>query len=243
VKIPDTALETLDLPEDPPGDNDPCWCQSGEPYATCHKNRESQSPDSKSAILSQFRKLYESTYCSHPTASPQQCSRQIVRAHTLQKSGLLSAISVDQHVYGLKLTGLPNDRGIYPFKRIGLNQASTFTGFCERHDAELFRPLETIPFTASKEQLFLLAYRALAKELYAKRFAVRLEPFLRKGDVGKGPVEQVMLQKLRYLREQLHDLSLRDQEATLKDYERIYLSRDFDIRPTSSLPIEHSTLR
>jgi hypothetical protein len=151
-----------------------------------------------------------------------------VRAHTLQKAGLLEVISVDRHVYGLELSGLPNDRGFYPLKRIGINKASTFTGFCQRHDTELFLALEAMPFTASKEQLFLLAYRALSKELYAKRFAVRREPLLRKGDVGKGPLEQVALQKWLYLQAQLHRMSLRDQEANIKDYEQIYLSRDFD---------------
>ena len=123
---------------------------------------------------------------------------------------------------------MPDDDGVYRFKLIGINKASTFTGFCQRHDTELFSPLETRPFTASKEQLFLLAYRALSKELYAKRFAIRLEPLHRKGDIGKGPLEQVALQRYLYVQAQLHRLSVRDQEATLKDYEQIFQSRDFD---------------
>ena len=171
--------------------------------------------------------MHESEYCSHPIAR-EECRGRIVRAHTLQRAGLLEVISVNRHVYGFDLSRMPDDDGVYRFKLIGINKASTFTGFCEKHDTEFFGPLETRPFTSSKEQLFLLAYRALAKELYAKRFAIRLEPFLRKGDIGKGPLEQVALQKRLYIDAQLHRLSIEDQEATLKGYEQIFLSRDFD---------------
>lgn len=228
MRIPGTSLETLDLPEEPPRDDGPCWCRNGEPYALCHKYRESQTPLSKWAALRQFRKLHATKYCSHPLASAQECKGGIVRAHTLQRAGLLELISVEQHVYGLESTGMLDESGVHRFTRVGINEASTFTGFCQRHDTELFLPLEKKPFTASKEQLFLMAYRALAKELYAKRFAIRIEPLLRKGDMGKGPLEQVQLQSLLYLREQLHRLSIRDQESTLKEYEQIHLSRDFD---------------
>ena len=50
----------------------------------------------------------------------------------------------------------------------GIRNASTFTGFCTKHDNEIFAPLEKAPFTATREQCFLLAYRALARELYLK---------------------------------------------------------------------------
>jgi len=228
MKIQGTDLETLDLPADPPGDDDPCWCKSGEPFAACHKNREAQKPESKWAILGHVRKLLGAAYCSHPMASPQECKGKIVRAHTLQKSGSLSTICVNKHVYGPDKGGMPDASGVFPFKPIGVNKASTFTGFCQRHDTELFRPLEVEPFTATKEQLFLLAYRALSKEVYAKRFALRMQPLLRKGDVGKEPLEQVLLQNDLYLHEQLVRLSLRDLEASLKDYDDIYLAEDFD---------------
>lgn len=228
AKIHGTDLETLELPPDPPSDTDPCWCKSGELFALCHKNRVTQTPESKWAILRQVRNLLGSGYCSHPQASHQECHGPIVRAHTLPRSGSLSAICVNRHVYGFKTGEMPDENGIFPLKLIGVNEASTFTGFCQRHDTELFRPLETEPFTATKEQLFLLAYRALSKEVYTKRFALRMQPLLRKGDVGKSPLEQVVLQQQLHLWAQQLRLSLRDLETTLRDYEQIYLSRDFD---------------
>jgi hypothetical protein len=66
--------------------------------------------------------------------------------------------------------------------------ASTFTGFCNRHDTELFRPLESRGFTATTEQCLLLAYRAVCRELYAKQGTLALEETLREADRGK-PVE------------------------------------------------------
>jgi hypothetical protein len=126
------------------------------------------------------------------------------------------------------MKGQPGADGTPPYKLVGLKQASTFTGFCAGHDAELFRPLETRPFVASKKQLFLLAYRALSKEIYAKKFAIRSIPLLRKGDVGQGPLEQVTLQKNLYVHEQALRLSLRDLESSWKDYQTAFLSEDYD---------------
>jgi hypothetical protein len=144
-------------------------------------------------------------------------------------------------VYGLEPGDMPDDSGVFQFKLIGVNKASTFTGFCQRHDTELFRPLETEPFTASKEQLFLLAYRALSKEVYAKRFAIRMQTLLRKGDVGKDPLQQVVLQNELYIRAQLLRRSLRDLEMNLMDYDQICLARDFD-RMTAYLIFADRTL-
>jgi hypothetical protein len=49
---------------------------------------------------------------------------------------------------------------------IGANKASTFTGFCEFHDQEIFRDLDTKEFDGSSRLTFLSAYRALCRELY-----------------------------------------------------------------------------
>jgi hypothetical protein len=52
---------------------------------------------------------------------------------------------------------------------IGVRKATTFTGFCEFHDTTIFRPIEVYDYTpGNKEQEFLFAYRALAKEYYTK---------------------------------------------------------------------------
>ena len=67
----------------------------------------------------------------------------------------------------------------------GVRVASTFTGFCGRHDTELFRPLETQEFGGTPEQCLLLAYRAVCRELYAKQGTLALADTLRELDRGR----------------------------------------------------------
>jgi hypothetical protein len=120
------------------------------------------------------------------------------------------------------------ENGRLVYKLVGVRRASTFSGFCAYHDAELFRPLETQPFVTSKEQLFLLAYRALSKEVYAKRYAVRTLPLHRRQDKGRDILEQVEIQKFLYLHEQSLRLGLRDLESAESDYAQAYLTKDYD---------------
>ena len=207
---------------------DPCWCSSGLAYGECHLDRHLQEPDSKWDLLREMRRMNQVEYCSHPKASASTCIGGIARSHTLQLAGALSTIAVNRHVYGVDTHRQPEPDGTPSYGLIGVRQASTFTGFCSHHDAELFRPLETRPFITSKEQLFLLAYRALSKEVYAKRFAVRSVPILRKGDKGRDVLFQVGLQKYLYVHEQVLRLALRDVESSWKDYQDAFLSADYD---------------
>jgi hypothetical protein len=107
-----------------------------------------------------------------------------VKAHTLRRSADLLRIARDGHVYGLKPSIFtPPDQLVQP-QLIGVNRASTFTGFCQRHDAILFRPLEGVPFEATPEQITLLGYRTLCREVYAKRAVLEFIPTMREGDRG-----------------------------------------------------------
>jgi hypothetical protein len=59
-------------------------------------------------------------------------------------------------------------RGQLAVKLIGINDASTLRIFCQTHDSDGFAPLEQATFSGTKEQCFLLAYRALCHE-YSKK--------------------------------------------------------------------------
>ena len=77
------------------------------------------------------------------------------------------------------------------FEKVGRNQASTFPGFCSRHDTEIFKPLDTKPLSLDDaEQLFLIAYRSLTRELHtvmeaAMRLQTTLERQIAEGLVPK----------------------------------------------------------
>lgn len=77
------------------------------------------------------------------------------------------------HLHGGYDVFLKTDGDLAP-TLIGVGEASAFPGFCASHDSETFAPIETREFTASPEQVFLLCYRALCRELYAYRIKSRL---------------------------------------------------------------------
>ncbi|MGE5112627.1 MAG: hypothetical protein ACM3JB_17310 [Acidobacteriaceae bacterium] len=58
--------------------------------------------------------------------------------------------------------------GKIAFESVGINEATVFTGLCAKHDAELFKLIDTEPdLRNSREWLFLHAYRAVIRETHA----------------------------------------------------------------------------
>ena len=99
-----------------------------------------------------------------------ECTRGTISAHTVSRSGSLSAIQRDGHVYSydLRLEAIQKNGAMLTPVSTGWKTASTFPGFCGFHDKHLFMPLEDQVFTGSREQCFLIAYRSVARELHAK---------------------------------------------------------------------------
>src|SRR5579872_5881708 len=77
-----------------------------------------------------------------------QCSEPAIRAHSIQNRQTIALLEQDNHV----LAWQPRFSQAGPdiaLRRIGRNDASTFAGFCNEHDTELFRPLDTKPLDAA----------------------------------------------------------------------------------------------
>ncbi|EJE82649.1 hypothetical protein ECO9553_26555, partial [Escherichia coli O111:H11 str. CVM9553] len=129
----------------------------------------------------------------------EDCDKRIVQAHTISKSSSLKAIAdSSNHVMGviMNLASLMRNNGKWLPEKIGINQASTFTGFCAVHDRILFSCLENEKFTGTDEQCFALMFRSLSKEIYAKEGGVLSSDFAKNADKGKLQVEQYYIQKL-----------------------------------------------
>ena len=118
----------------------------------------------------------------------------------------------------------------FPPQRLGVTRASTFTGFCSKHDDAIFAPLEKLPFTGTSEQCFLLAYRALARELHLERATLAyLEPRLRETQHvhgGTAPLGSFTLDGiLKGTRQSVADMMSHkdeyDQILIAKDYRRV----------------------
>ena len=156
------------------GRNDSCPCGSGRKYKhCCLRSGEIQlepsgtiSWEEESAAAA---KAIGRGMCCAPPNARHDCVPKIVRSHTVPRSSL-SHIAEKGHVLSCRadVISLKTHGTAPPPKPRGIQNASTFTGFCARHDHDIFRPLETAPFTSTPEQCFLLAYRALARELYLK---------------------------------------------------------------------------
>lgn len=124
------------------------------------------NPAAAAKAIQDFQKDFNAKQCM---VGNEHCSKKIIAAHTLSKEAMLRPISVDGHVYTLannlynSMAGQPMD-----FKRMGISDTSVFNGFCSTHDKDLFRCFEDEPFGCTHEQLFMIAYRSVAKETYLK---------------------------------------------------------------------------
>ncbi len=91
------------------------------------------------------------------------CSSTIANAHSLSKEKVLSKIAENGCVMSF-------DRNDETPKKIGYRKATTFKGFCKKHDGILFKPIDDYDYEiGNKEQEFLFAYRVLAKTYYDKK--------------------------------------------------------------------------
>lgn len=171
-------------------------------------------------------------YCLHPSAGLNDCVGPIVKAHSVQRSGSLSRIAKDGHIYRISNDArtLKRTAGMPAAELVGLNDASTFSGLCARHDNMSFAPVEKHQFHGDREQCFLLAYRAVLRETYVRRSAVDTGPALTAFVDTKPEVTRIAKKRLisayfEGLERGLHTLeehkNLLDQMLTLRDFEDI----------------------
>ncbi|MGO9570882.1 MAG: zinc chelation protein SecC [Desulfomonilaceae bacterium] len=234
-----TVHESLLLPFDMPppleprevmDPYEPCWCQSGKKWKWCHKDRELQEPVHFGAQMAELLAEMTKGYCSHPSASKLTCGDRIIRAHTVQRRGGLAAISEGGHVISIKdgmRDILKNEGRVVP-RKAGISDASTFMGFCDSHDAAMFRPIEVGAPVLSRENAFLLSFRALAYELFTKRTVLRSIPIQREMDRGKPFYIQVAIQQYLNLNAQGMIRGLRDLTKWKLEYDSAYLSECCD---------------
>ena len=152
-----------------------------------------------------------------------------MRAHTVRRAADLKAIARKGHVYqtSADLADLRRNKGRLLPKLVGINEASTFWGFCARHDAATFAPLESQCFEFTAEQAFLLAYRPLCKELYLKKRQIEVFGVTREMDKGRSQAAQVQLQEFVTLAEIGAAAAIKDLEHHKASFDADLLTHDF----------------
>lgn len=104
------------------------------------------------------------------------CSQNAIKSHVLQKNGILKQISENNHLIELK-PAKPfemHNKGISDFKKVGVNNAYTFKGFCTTHDREIFEPIEKNNELNLQNPLqqTLFSYRGLCQEIRRKEIVI-----------------------------------------------------------------------
>ena len=105
------------------------------------------------------------------------CKRKAIRSHALQKNGWLSGIAEEGHVMGVQrqiaaplFKASPESPPVPGIERLGLNEASTFWGYCNQHDTQLFDCIERQPLCRGDvKQVMAFHLRAMSFERVAKQ--------------------------------------------------------------------------
>lgn len=221
------------------GRNDPCWCGSLRKFKKCHGSTDDSQPIGLSEFDDLVRRDRDDLECMAPAATHGDCLGGVIKSHSLSRAGQLASIAEDGHVVGSRpgIRALKNGR-VVEFSKIGLNIASTFSGFCHHHDSALFAPLDRQPFEASAEQTFLLFYRTFCREHFLKekaQNAIKRQTLL-EGRVSKERRLQAIQHRLfveagteAAIAEGLAMKAAIDQELQSSDYSRVsYVNLVFD---------------
>jgi len=136
----------------------------------------------KNLIYTQLKKKYNK--CLWPKSN---CTEDCIQAHSIQNGQILDQLASKDHVVMAVPKQNLNTGPEIEFKQVGRNQATTFTGLCQKHDSELFRPIDINEFDVSnQQQKFLLAYRSVLRELHTRiKVAIELNTFYQ-GCVERG---------------------------------------------------------
>ena len=111
-----------------------------------------------------------------------KCSNDMTSAHSISKSSSLRKISENNFLYNFE-TNFHNffdDNNNAPScilqpKKIGVNEASTFYGFCRYHDNILFKDIDEEDVEINEKNAFLLGYRGFIKEYYNKEWSIKFQ--------------------------------------------------------------------
>ena len=193
------------------GRNKPCWCGSGKKFKKCHLDRDTQKPINEGVIHKQINGFYTQKYCSVPNEMKCDCSGRIIKAHSISKSSSLKEIALNGHVLTTFKGAVSFKNGIeIKPKKIGIQKASTFTGFCSYHDKAIFQPIEDVDFSISEKNCFLVAYRAVSRELFVKQRSTGTFDLVKELDKGKSIEQQKEIQAVYKRLSTNNDLSTSD---------------------------------
>ncbi len=161
-----------------------------------------------SKLLSSFRNNSEIKECFYHKKD--ECKGAIKNAHSISRGNRLELIkglvNNNDIVYSLSEIKIENSKAKQGIKQIGWGKAaSTFYGFCDWHDTELFKPIENNnDFDNSPEHCFLHSYRSFAYSYHQIKKTYKL---------GENAISDISKQveelQLNVISDKLNDISLK----------------------------------
>ncbi|PUE65487.1 hypothetical protein B0174_03975 [Arcobacter caeni] len=123
---------------------------------------------------------------------------------------------------------LDRNNGKFPIEKIGINNASVINAFCSKHDKELFSVIEDKEFIFTDEQIFMLAYRAISRELYLKYCSTESNKNMKEYDKGQSKEIQLLIHMISNHMTKGTDLAIRDLEKLKSLYDEKLLENSFN---------------
>lgn len=121
--------------------------------------KNKQRHESEKRTFHQKEKIHSTAKsCVYPGCT----QKSIKKSHSIQKNGVLRNISDENHVYKPEVD-MTQEEPKMEMKRIGINKASTFPGFCTEHE-RLFDKFENKGTIELKEEALLQTYRTICRE-------------------------------------------------------------------------------
>jgi len=175
--------------------------------------------------------------CFEPT---EKCTNRPIKSHSIQNRKIIDYISKDDHVI---MFGLESKTFDEPFQvsltRVGRNNATIFYGLCARHDNQIFDSIDNIHLDLkNQEQLFLLVYRAVLKELYSVSLsAYRFETMFNKMTGEALSFKNKSENLARIVRG--HIVNSNQMYLYKKEFDNLYLSHKFNTLVHHNLKFKH----
>ncbi|WP_022933002.1 hypothetical protein [Treponema bryantii] len=110
-----------------------------------------------------------------------KCIEEAIASHSIQHALLNTISNPNKEIlhFGFDISKMEFKKIVKP---IPTSEASTFLGFCNKHDSEIFYPIENNLrplLSTDNEQMFLLTYRAICREyVKAKESSNTIKKFL-----------------------------------------------------------------
>jgi hypothetical protein len=98
-----------------------------------------------------------------------ECQAQSIRfSHSIQRAGILKQISENGHVYCPEIDA---NKGLI-MRKVGINEASTFPGFCEKHE-QYFAGIERNKTITDDDYIKWQVFRTICKEIVIKEIELK----------------------------------------------------------------------